>query len=142
MESAGPQFAKTEQPAQTRMEVMLAFASMAGQETIVVKILTIVLMLLASMEQRASMESEASAAAVHPERLVYCVTWKMRAPPTHATLTPYARQVLSTDRLHALALKAIKDQTVPRILTNASKVSFVIKMWRLSVSYLSSSHTS
>lgn len=117
-------FAKTVQRAPTRMEVMLAYASMAGPVMTAVRILTTVSMQLASTELLALMVLGALVAAVHLGRLDYCAIWKMLVHQIPVMPMPYARQVQSMDHSRAHALKVIKDPTAPKTLTNASKVKF------------------
>lgn len=102
------------------MGAMHVFVLMDGRETIAVKILTIVLMLLALMVQHVSMALEILRVVAHRERLDYYVIWTM-----HVLLIPVikmqsVRRAQLMVHLHAHALKDSLDQIVLRISTNVT----------------------
>jgi hypothetical protein len=91
---------------------------MVGRETIAVRILTIVLMLLALMVQHALMELEILRADAHQERLDYYVIWMMLAHLILVIRMPYVKRVRSMVPLHAHALKDSQVLTAQRISMN------------------------
>lgn len=136
-------FAKMELLARTQTAATHAFALTDGLVPIVVRISTIVLMRLVSMELPVSMLLVVSFAVVFRAKQVFCVTWMMLVHQILAILMLFVTQAQSMDHIHVLVHLDIKESTVRKILTNVIKdhlANIMVFVWILPVRLLATAH--